>query len=90
MHWLGPICISKNANLDTAIGPVVEFTAGIHDQIEIFTEALQHWLWETWEASDAQQAEIPHCEWGTILGDGAVWVSQGGHARIHGLDQRVG
>ena len=90
IQWRGPLCISKRAELDTVIGPEVEFTAGICNEQRIFTEALEDWLAESEEISDVQQAEIHHSEWGTVRVDGAVWLSQGGYERPRGLDKCVG
>jgi len=72
------------------IGGDVEFDAGMYDEIQILIEALGDWLRETQVIGDAQQAEIFNSEWGTVRPDGAIWVSQGGHARSRGLDKRVG
>jgi hypothetical protein len=84
------MCISKRAELDTVIGPDVEFTAGIHMEQRLLTEALENWLMEAQEIGDAQQAEIRNSERGTVLSDGAVWLSQGGHERPLQMDKCVG
>lgn len=45
IHWRGPLCISKNAELDVAISNMeVEFTVGIYREKQILIDALENWL----------------------------------------------
>lgn len=46
-HWRGPLCISKNAELDAVISDVeVEFAhESLYRERQILIDALEDWLW---------------------------------------------
>lgn len=46
IHWHGPLCMTKFADLDTVIAghEDVEFTAGLWNEKQILIQALEQWV----------------------------------------------
>jgi len=43
-RWIGPLCVSRRADMYAVIVGEVEFTCGIYSQKQILIEALEKWL----------------------------------------------